>query len=213
MIPVGRAPLKNKRGKGMKKSIAIVLMFFLSGVQDYSAHPHVFMETGTEFVFNENELEGFNLEWVFDEMFSSVIMEDCDRNKDGEINGKELKVVEKDYFANLEEHNYFCHIMQDGNKREVKKIERFNAYMGKDKRMVYKFFVPMKIPLNEQFKNIKLSVYDDTYYIAVGMSEKNAVHVKGIAADNVSFKCVQNSKDVVYYGQIVPTQIILNFKK
>ncbi|MFC2060969.1 DUF1007 family protein [Elusimicrobiota bacterium] len=196
----------------MKKCFVISILILIIVPLIYS-HPHVFMETSAEFIFNENELEGFELKWVFDEMFSAIIMEDCDKNKDGIINEKEKKIIEKDYFSSLEDHNYFCHIIYGGEKHEIKKVEEFNAYIGEDKKMIYELFVPMNIMLEEQYQCVKLTVYDDTYYIAVGMSEKDPVHINGIKEENYDYKCIQNSRDIIYFGQTMPTQIILNFKK
>jgi len=197
----------------IKTLLCLAILMLVSGKYKVSSHPHVFMETSTEFIFNENELEGFKLKWVYDEMFSAVIMEDCDKNKDGIIDGKEIKTVEKDYFSSLEDHNYFCHIIYDVKKYEIKKVEEFNAYIDEDKKMVYEFTVPMNISLEDQFKTIKLAVYDNTYYIAVGMSKKDPVQVNGIEEENYNYKCIQNSRDIIYYGQTMPTQIVLNFKR
>ncbi len=197
----------------MKKIYVILILILIIIVPFVCSHPHVFMETSAEFIFNENELEGFKLKWVFDEMFSAVIMEDCDKNKDKLIKEKEISIVEKDYFSSLKDHNYFCHIIYDGKKHEITKVEEFNAYIGEDKKMAYEFIVPMNIPLEKQFKNIKLTVYDDTYYIAVGSAEKDAVQINGIEEDKFNYKCIQNSRNIIYYGQTMPTQIILNFKR
>ena len=65
------------------------------------------METSAEFIFDKNELIRFKLKWVFGEMFSALIMEDCDKNKDGTVNEKEIMGVEKDYFSNLADYNYY----------------------------------------------------------------------------------------------------------
>ncbi len=188
-------------------------IMFLYGKSYVMSHPHVFIETSVEFIFSESELKGFNLKWVFDEMFSSDVMGDCDKNNDGVLDKKEIIVAEENCFSNLKNYNYFCHIVHDGKKYMVKEVKEFNAYFNEDKKIVYEFFVPIKITLDKQYKNLKLAVYDDTYYIATGLSKVNPVQVKGISKKNYNYKCIQNNKDTFYYGQLIPTQIVLRFKK
>ncbi len=193
--------------------ICITGIMVLCGKCPVLSHPHVFIETSMEFIFNESELKGFRLKWVFDEMFSSVVMQDCDKNKDILLDKKEIRIIEKDYFSNLKNYNYLCHLIHKDKKCEIKGVKEFNAYMNEDKKLVYNFFVPVNIELNEQFKSIKLTVYDDTYYIAVGLLKTNPVQVTGISEENYNYKCIRNSRDIIYYGQTMPIQVVLEFKK
>ena len=78
--------------------ICITGIMILCGKCPVLSHPHVFIETSMEFIFNESELKGFRLNWIFDEMFSSVVMQDCDKNKDILLDKKEIRIIEKDYF-------------------------------------------------------------------------------------------------------------------
>ena len=60
----------------------ILAIFLLFSVQTrVFAHPHVFIHNSVTIVFDENGLAGFKVDWVFDEMFSNMIIHDYDQNK------------------------------------------------------------------------------------------------------------------------------------
>jgi len=55
---------------------AFVLFIFPS--MSFS-HPHVFIYNSIKVVFDEKGLAGFELKWVFDDMFSNMIINDFDQ--------------------------------------------------------------------------------------------------------------------------------------
>ena len=61
------------------KILTGVLFIFLS--QRLYAHPHIFIENTLYLHFNGKGLAGIELKWIFDEIFSSMIISDCDSNK------------------------------------------------------------------------------------------------------------------------------------
>lgn len=59
-----------------------------------AAHPHIFVETGIELIFDaEGRLAALRIDWAYDELFSLLLIEDGahDRNGDGEIDAGELE--------------------------------------------------------------------------------------------------------------------------
>lgn len=59
------------------------------------AHPHIFVETRLEIVFDGDQLRGVRLSWTYDEFFSFLLMEELglDPDGDGELTGAELETL------------------------------------------------------------------------------------------------------------------------
>lgn len=80
---------------------------FLFGVHAASAHPHVWVGTKSEFVFEDGKLAGLRYTWVFDEMYTSTATEGLDTNKDGQLDASELAELLKVNVEGLKEFQYF----------------------------------------------------------------------------------------------------------
>ena len=113
-------------------------------VATLSSHPHIFIEYIVEPVFSATGLEGLQLEWTFDEMFSWQIVMDYTDDHDYNISEAENKVIEKEAFSYLQESGYFADFYVDGKKKIVKTVTDFRAE-GRDESIIYHFFIPWKI--------------------------------------------------------------------
>jgi len=175
------------------------------------AHPHVFFTASVEVVFDDEGLAGFEMTWVFDEMFSNMMIMDFDANGNGEFEGSEVRALKEANFSNLRNFSYFTHVTINGKPFTVEYVKDFSASI-QDGRMTYRFFVPCHVSATESFKRIYLSVYDQTYYCNVQLKGKPVSYV-----NNDSF-VVNHSIDInrdkaYYYGQIHPEEIALRFKR
>ena len=54
--------------------LVAILLFFGTFISPASAHPHVFVDYGISFVFDEKGLTGIAIDWAFDEMFSQMLL-------------------------------------------------------------------------------------------------------------------------------------------
>lgn len=211
-----------KNGNKLNKIIFMVL--FASFIPNaILAHPHVFIDNIVTIVFDQNGLAGFKAKWVFDEMFSSMLIHDYDTDKDGKYNPKELEVLKKEGFSNLENYDYFTYIKVNGEEFKVKRVENFSASINPIKeprtqgtisnKVVYTFFIPCEVLVTSSYKEIKISMFDKTYYVNVALAEKNPVQFEDASSFDYSYKIVDNTKNPYYYGQVVPHEIIFKFRK
>ncbi len=122
-------------GNLSKLLIAISFWFFPIMV---SAHPHVFMDTRVEFQFGPVGMNGFWVDWLFDEIFSASIKMDFDTDRDNRFSKKEIAEIEKSAFSNLKNFNYFTTITINGKTTAVETVSSFLAEM-KENRLIYRF--------------------------------------------------------------------------
>ena len=174
-------------------------------------HPHVFVDNTVAFVFDGKGLAGFRLDWLFDEMFSNMLIHDYDKNRNGKFEEGEIKEVKKGAFSNLKKFNYFTHVKINGKSFKVSFVKDFSAKMIKG-RVVYQFFIPCHVQAISSYKRIKISVRDRTFYCSIVLMKDQ------ISYENDSFyehdiRISKNPKEAYYYGQVYPEEITFRFRR
>ena len=188
-----------------------ILTFVLSVTAAISwAHPHVFIYSNIVVVFNEKGLTGFKIRWSFDEMFSNMIILDFDKNGNHRFETPEIESIKKSAFSNLHKFDYFTHLKIDGKPFKLNHVTDFSAKIIEDK-LVYEFFAPCHVRAIDVSKEVKLSIYDSTFYSSVFL-EKNPVAFESHQLYEVEHQIERNKKEAYYYGQIYPEEITLRFK-
>jgi len=175
------------------------------------AHPHVFVDCTFTLVFDTNGFSGIREQWVFDEMFSSTLLKDFDKDKNSLLNSQEIADIKEGAFNNLKNLNYFNHIIINGKNFSTKFVAEFFAEV-RENHLVYTFFIPCHVKAISQFKTIRLAVYDETYYTDIAFAP-GRLSIEG-SKDLFSVQCTTKPAEdlTFYYGQIVPDAIFLKFK-
>ncbi len=190
-------------------SIGLCLIF----TKTLFAHPHIFIENHVVCHFDKNGFAGIELKWTFDNMFSSMIISDYDKNKDNAFNRSEIEKIKKEAFENLKDFKYFTSIKINNKPFIVNFVKNFTAEI-ENSLLVYKFFVPCHISASDTNKNILFSVYDESYYIDIALIETKPVSFKGSSKFQRSYKIIEN--DDCFDSNNVPLspeEIMVTFKK
>ena len=191
----------------------LVFCFFATCLNEskVSGHAHVWIHNGVIVHFDEEGMAGFKQEWVFDEMFSHMIIHDFDKNQNGKLEPMEVKEVHKGAFSNLRNFDYFTHVKINGKPFKVQFIKDFNAKIVKG-RVVYHFFVPCHIKATSSYKEVRIGVYDKSFYTSITLL-KDQIFFENQTAYDHHHKVQLNKVEPYYYGQIYPEEIVLRFRK
>jgi len=186
--------------------LPLSLFFFLLGPVKASAHPHVFVDCSLTFEINGQGLAGVRQKWWFDEMFSSMILGDFDKNHDNKLTPEEAAALEQGAFVNLKNFNYFTRVLVDGKERDQIEAVDFKPSV-EDGTLVYEFFVPLNI--TEKKKHvIMVAIYDKSFYTAVQMDPQNK-----ISTHNEKYQTSLDLRPVAemayFYDQMVPEAAVL----
>ena len=165
------------------------------------AHPHVFITSSAEFVFQKDKLQGVWLTWDFDRYFSADIIKWLDTNKDGVFSEKESQQVYTNAFINLRHYYYYTFIRQGNRRTNPARVEHFQATQ-KDGIMTYRFYIDLS---GYTGNSLYLAVYDYTYYCDVGYTKPEPVTFD-CDTDTVhpGYEIVENKKYPVYYDPCGP---------
>ncbi len=129
-------------------------------------------------MFKKKFLSYIRVTWIFDEMTSLNCLEAFDRNKNGRLDKAEINHVRKKIFPNLARYGYYIRMEIDGKKWGRIRPEKFTGTYTKQKRLVYRFFVPVKKTVR---RKIRFYFNDDTIFTAFSLKKK---HVSFYAADS-----------------------------
>lgn len=172
------------------------------------AHPHVWIDAVTTFVFKGDSVVGVRFFWRFDELFSSYVIGEFDRDRNGVLSGEEQRAVKAGAFDNLKEHGYFAHVDVDGRRVRGTAVGDFNAVIRKG-RVAYQFTLVLPAPVDARRQRLTVGVYDETYYVDVGLDEHDPVRLEGAGAAGCAFEVREDVARPIYFGMVFPRVVDL----
>ena len=143
-------------------------------------HPHVFAEARLDVVLNPDHQSVKSLRhvWRFDELFSSTVLMQFDKNADLKLDDSELKDVADTIFQSLAEFDYFQLVTVDGKDVHMNAPSHLIANMDGD-QLVVAFESQPATPIKLS-GTIDFGVYDPTFYTAIDFTSDDLLTVDGM---------------------------------
>ncbi len=176
------------------------------------AHPHVFIEQKLKLIFNEEGMEGIHVNWRFDDMFSTMIANDHDANKNDQLEPSEVTQIKEKAFAYIAEYHYFFSVKIDGTPFIVNDVTDFSAELDNGK-LIYDFFIPCPVTATKEIKKLIIASYDPNYYSAIYFAEKSPygfINNDGVEANAV---IREDMETLIYFDMVNPWTLFLDFKR
>jgi len=178
-----------------------------------AAHPHVFIANRTTLTFDQQELQGITFQWTFDPMFSAMILGDYDPGHTGKFDAAHAAALKAGAFDNLVNYHYFVAIWVGGKPLKKLSIQKFTPSVSDQGRLVYRFFVPVRVPLKAEDQTVLLTVYDDSYYVAFDILHPQDVTVECGSSVNCDLSVQKTKIKPEWPGQYMPDQLVIRFKE
>jgi ABC-type uncharacterized transport system substrate-binding protein len=159
-------------------ALAVAALLLAAGPA--SVHPHVFAEARLDVILSPDHqtVKALRHLWRFDDLFSSTVMMEFDKNSDLKLDDKELKDVADTVHASLAEFNYFQLVTVDGKDVAMNPPPHLMANFEND-QLIILFESEPKVPIKLAGK-IDFGVYDPTFYTAIDFSEDSNITVDGL---------------------------------
>jgi ABC-type uncharacterized transport system substrate-binding protein len=159
---------------------AVALVLLATGPA--SVHPHVFAEARLDVMLAPDHASVASLRhlWRFDDLFSSTVLMEFDKNTDLKLDDTELQDVSKTVFDSIGEYGYFQLVTVDGKDVKMKPPADLIASYENDQLIILFESEPEK-PLKLAGK-IDFGVYDPTFYTAIDFTEDDHMAVKDLPA-------------------------------
>lgn len=197
----------------MNKIRLLLFLAILAGTvspHPVNAHPHCYILNSLRFVFNEEGLAGIRMDWAFDQFFAGQILDHCDSGRDGVLQASDRSCIEHNYFANLVEHRYFTFIKVNGQPVDTESIRDYSVSLL-DGRLVYQFTIPCPVPSAHADTEVRVAVYDPTFYCALTFPDQLPVMLENEGDLDYGCQVIENRQESYYYGQIHPWEAVLVF--
>jgi ABC-type uncharacterized transport system substrate-binding protein len=167
--------------------------FFASTVPAL-VHPHVFAEARLDVMLGPDKtVKSLRHLWRFDDVFSSTVLMEFDKNSDLALDDSELQEVANTVFNSLAEYDYFQMVTEDGKNVAMKPPAQLIANYEKD-QLIILFESEPKEPLELSGK-IDFGVYDPTFYTAIDFVEDENMAVEGGLPENCSRTVIRPDPD------------------
>jgi len=157
------------------------LSALLASTVPASVHPHVFAEARLDVVVNpDTTVKSLRHLWRFDDLFSSTVLVEFDKNGDLKLDDAELQEVSQTVHDSLAEYNYFQLVTIDGKDVPMKPPASLMANF-ENNQLIILFESEPQQPLALKGK-VDFGIYDPTFYTAIDFTEDENMAVKDLPA-------------------------------
>jgi len=155
-----------KKKKKMKRFIILLFVIVLPTL--LFAHPHMSINAYAHNYFDQSGFMGFYIQWIFDPLFSSQIVYECDVDNDLSFSEEELKQVEAYYFSRLDDYNFYTVLRIEDKVESLGTPVNFSAEIDTDDDnvVIFTFYVPVNLPYKSGGTRVSIDFTDPTNYTA-----------------------------------------------
>lgn len=133
-----------------------------------SAHPHVFVDPKLQITATaDGHLQSLENIWWMDELFSSGVVVDFDKNGNGTLEKEELEAIGKQVASSIVEWSFYTFVKKGGVAVEMLPPDRLDvSFDPKRSRLLFEFAMKPKAPLDLKSSDVVFSNFDETYFVA-----------------------------------------------
>ena len=161
---------------------AATLAGLLGSTVPARVHPHVFAEARLDVVLSSDRTAVSSLRhlWRFDDVFSSTVLMEFDKNADLKLDDAELKDVADTVYTSIADYDYFQMVTADGKDVAMDPPPNLMVNYEND-QLVILFESQPKEPILLSGK-LDFGVYDPTFYTAIDFIEDENMAVEDLPA-------------------------------
>ncbi len=181
----------------MRKRIAIITALAAGALPlPASAHPHIFVESRLEVIGGpDGSVQELRNVWRFDEVFSSSVLLDFDKNTDLKLDEEELAELGETMRTSLADYHYFTTLTVNGASIGVQKPDVIHVTF-KDNQILVFFSVKPEKPMPLKGR-LTFGIYDPTMYTAIDFPTDQDLVAQGTASAQCKHQVVRPDPDEV----------------
>ncbi|MCO4315687.1 DUF1007 family protein [Phyllobacterium sp. 21LDTY02-6] len=172
-------------------------------------HPHVFAEARLDVSIKpDGTVEKLGHVWRFDDLFSSTVLVEFDKNGDLKLDQKELADLAQTINASISEFDYFQSVELNGKKIVMAAPPNIIAdFQNNQLLIIFESTPKQALKLGQK---TSFGVYDPTFYTAIDYVNDSDVHVKGIPATCQQKVVRPNPDEAIAQNQATLTDAFFN---
>ncbi len=137
-------------------------------------------------------------------MFTSIICEDYDLDKDGKLSKAEAQTVEEEAFINLQNFDFYSFIFVNGAKIPIE--YRDFAVELIDGKIIYYFKIPFHLPKESEL-TVQFANYDPSIFTDLLLAEDPVVLLPSDYSYTMSYQSYQ-VLDEIEFPQMVKLEVV-----
>ncbi|MDX2322039.1 MAG: DUF1007 family protein [Moritella sp.] len=154
------------------RKLALILLAFTS-ISSYG-HPHSWVDMKTEIQGDGEHITGFLMTWEFDAMTSAYMLDGEDLSVENKA--QTLQDLADSIMQNMTTNHYLTYFYEAGIPVKYALAENGTLTQNKMKARLA-FYLPLAKPLTLSDKNLKLLIYDPSYYVDMSWPAKSAIQL------------------------------------
>jgi ABC-type uncharacterized transport system, periplasmic component len=180
----------------MKPALPLLTLLAISAPGLASAHPHIFAEARLEVIAaDDGTVSELRNIWRFDEIFSSSVLLDFDKNTDLKLDETELAELGEVMHASLADFHYFTTVTVDGQDAPIMKPDAIHVSYEDNQILVF-FAVKTEKSLPLKGK-LAFGVYDPSMYTAIDFPTDGDLVAQGKRAEACRQQVVRPDPDEI----------------
>lgn len=141
-----------------------------------AAHPHVWVDTASEMLFDEEgRIAAIRHHWRFDEAFSAYALQGLDVDRDGKYSREELEPLARENVESLSEYGFFTVLTAGGEPAAFAEPTRYHLDLDEG-RLTLHFTMPLAEPRVPRGK-VVLEIFDPEFYVDFSIPSVEAVRL------------------------------------
>jgi ABC-type uncharacterized transport system substrate-binding protein len=191
-------------------SLGLMIAFVCAAAEPADAHPHIFVDAQFEAVAaSDGTLSEVRDTWRFDEVFSSSVLIDFDKNENGTLDPAELSAVAKTVRTSLAKYNYYTNVTVNGKPVTLSMPDVIHASYD-NQSLILSFSQRPAAPTSLKGLTV-FGVYDPTLYTALDFAGDGDIKTSGPGFTSCKRKVVRpDSKEILAENQAMLTTLFFN---
>lgn len=159
------------------------------------AHPHIFAEARLEVVADAGKITEIRNVWRFDDVFSSSVLLDFDKNTNLKLDPDELKEIADTIRTSTGDYDYFTFITDNGNPVKLATPDVFNVDFKDNQLLVFFIVKPQTtVPLKGK---LSFGIYDPTFYTSIDFAKDGDLATEGPGFEGCKREVIRPDPDAV----------------
>lgn len=203
--------------------VSTILLAILLLPDAVSAHPHSWIVLETQINITDDHISSLSMSWEFDAMTSAYMLSDEDINDTntkqqnllpqphqthpiGELHRQAiLDTVANEVIQNLLSTHYFTYFYQANTPIRYKKVEHSTLTLKRAK-LTLQFDLELATPISIFSPDLRLLIFDPTYFIDMSWENKHAVNVSPTYHNRCHIQVIEPnpSPAQVAYAMLIP---------
>lgn len=166
----------------VRSYLAVAGCFVLLLVTSAAAHPHMWVDLESRVMLNEEgRATAIKQVWLFDDFFSTAVIEDAGLHPDGVDAGIQEEIDR--IVTTLKPYNYFT-LIKHGNRTLPLMFVGDVTWEVIQNRIQMTFTVRIDDYIAIETRNFSYAIFDPTYYVEMAHLEGATIKIEGEATDN-----------------------------